>query len=256
MNLNFKSYGEGFPLIILHGLLGSLDNWNSIARHFSKHFKVYAIDQRNHGKSPHSENFSYSILVDDLKDFFEQHQIERAHILGHSMGGKVAMQFAMQYPEMVSKLIIADVAPVYYGDKHSHIFKAILAIALYQAESREEVETLLRKNLKNEDEATIQFIMKGLYRDEQNKFEWRFNAPVLWKKYQQISDAVCGEPFLGKTLFIKGQNSNYINAENYSEIMRLFPKNELEEIENSGHWVHAANPKRFTEIVDSFLAKP
>lgn len=255
MNLNFKSYGEGFPLVILHGLLGSLDNWNSIARQLSKHFTVFAIDQRNHGKSPHSEDFSYQILVNDLKDFFAQHRIEKAHILGHSMGGKVAMKFAMQYPEMVEKLIIADVAPVYYEDRHSQIFKAILSVDLSKAESREEVENHIRKNLKNEDAATIQFILKGLYRDEENKFEWRFNAPVLWKKYQAISDEVSGTPFLGKSLFIKGQKSNYISAESYAEIMRLFPNNELEEIENAGHWVHAANPNRFIEIVENFLAK-
>lgn len=253
MTLNYKTFGEGFPLVILHGLLGSLDNWLSIAKQFSAHFSVYVIDFRNHGKSPHSSEFSYKILVDDLCVFFQQHSIVKAHLLGHSMGGKAAMEFAMLHPEKVERLVVADVAPVQYEDRHSHIFKALLAINLREVKSRETVEMQLRNNLKQEDESTIQFLMKGLYRNEENNFAWRFNVEALWQAYQNVADGVGGHPFLGKTLFIKGQKSNYINAENYAVIQELFPNNELEEIAGAGHWVHADAPKEFTEKVLQFL---
>jgi pimeloyl-ACP methyl ester carboxylesterase len=253
MTLNYKTFGEGFPLVILHGLLGSLDNWLSIAKQFSAHFSVYVVDLRNHGKSPHSSDFSYQILVDDLCDFFEQHSIHKAHVIGHSMGGKAAMEFAMLHPAKVEKLVVADVAPVQYEDRHSHIFKALLAINLHEAKSRETVEMQLRNNLNQEDESTIQFLMKGLYRNEENNFAWRFNVEALWQAYQNVADGVGGTPFWGKTLFLKGQKSNYINAENYAVIQELFPNNELEEIAGAGHWVHADAPKQFTEKVLQFL---
>lgn len=253
MMLNYKTFGEGFPLVILHGLLGSLDNWLSIARHFSIHFCVYIVDLRNHGKSPHSTDFSYQIMVDDLCEFFEQHSIKKAHLLGHSMGGKVAMKFAMQHPVKVEKLVVADVAPVQYEDRHSHIFKALLAINLSETKTREAVEMQLRSHLAHEDESTIQFLMKGLYRNGENNFAWRFNVVALCDAYQMIADGVGGEPFSGKTLFIKGQQSNYINAENYSEIQQFFPNNTLEEIAGAGHWVHADAPKEFSEKVLHFL---
>lgn len=255
MNLNFKTYGEGFPFVVLHGLFGSLDNWNSIARYFSKDFKVFTIDLRNHGRSPHTEVFSYEIMINDLYEFFEQNSIEKAHVLGHSMGGKVAMKFAMQFPERVEKLILADIAPVRFEDKHSHIFKALLDIDLSKITKREEAEAHLRNKLSHEGEAVIQFLMKGLYRNDENGFSWRYNVPVLWKTYQAISDEIDGKPFLGKSLFIKGQKSNYINAESFAVINELFPNNELEEIENSGHWIHAENPKKFIAIVEHFLKK-
>lgn len=255
MVLNYKTFGSGFPLIILHGLMGSLDNWQSIARHFSERYQVYVIDQRNHGRSPHSAEMSYDLMVGDLLEFMQVHDIERAHLLGHSMGGKVVMEFALRYPGKVDKLIVVDVAPVEYEDRHSQVFKALFAVDLATLQSRQQAEATLRQYL-GSDESTVQFLMKGLYRDDDNKFQWRFNVPVLYDAYYAISDEVkADKPFEGPALFVKGQKSNYIDASNYSEIIDLFPNNELAEIPGAGHWVHADNPQAFMDVVDAFLQK-
>lgn len=256
MNLNYKTFGEGFPLIILHGLLGSLDNWQSLAKKFSSHFKVYIIDQRNHGKSPHSADFNYTLLAQDLLDFFKEHNIANAHIIGHSMGGKTAMKFALTHPEKVSKLIVVDIAPSGYADGHTHIFKALLDANVAHAQTREQVELFLRDNLK-EDESTIQFLMKGLTRPvtSASDFEWKFNIESLIANYKFISGAVeSDKPFEGPTLFIKGEKSNYINASNYQSINSLFPANELSEVKGAGHWVHAEKPDEFAVEVMKFLS--
>ena len=253
MNLNYKSFGTGFPLIILHGLLGSLDNWQTIAKHFSIHFTVYVIDQRNHGRSPHTAEFSYKLLVDDLLEFMQQHDIAKANIIGHSMGGKVAMRLALEHPDKVDKLIVVDVAPVEYEDRHSQVFKALSAVDLASLESRQQAEGILRQYL-GTDESTVQFLMKGLYRDDDNKFQWRFNVQSLYDAYQDISSGITADkPFEGEVLFIKGEKSDYINASNFSEIIDLFPHNQLAEIADAGHWVHADNPTAFIQEVDKFL---
>jgi esterase len=254
MNLNYKSIGSGFPLIILHGLLGSLDNWQSIAKQISEHFQVFIIDQRNHGRSPHSDEFSYEILVNDVLEFMQQQGIGRAHFIGHSMGGKVAMKLALEHPEKVAKLIVVDVAPVEYEDNHSREFKALLEVDLKTLENRQEAEAILRNHL-GSDESTIQFLMKGLYRDDDNKFQWRFNVQSLYDAYNEISSGITSDkPFEGETLFIKGEKSDYINASNFSEIIDLFPHNQLVEIAGAGHWVHADRPTEFINAVEKFLA--
>lgn len=254
MTLNYKSFGSGYSLIILHGLLGSLDNWQSIAKHFSMHYRVYVVDLRNHGRSPHSKEFSYELLVSDILEFMKEHNIDKAHFIGHSMGGKTVMKLALEYPECVDKLVVADVAPVEYEDRHSAVFKALFAVNLDQLESRQQAEEILRQYL-GTDESTIQFLMKGLYRDDDNKFQWRFNVQSLYDAYDEISSGITSsKPFEGDTLFIKGEKSDYINAANFSEIVDLFPNNQLAEISGAGHWVHADNPKGFIEVVDKFLA--
>lgn len=255
MQLNFKTFGQGFPVIILHGLFGSLDNWQTIAKKLAEKFQVYIIDQRNHGKSPHTDEFNYELLSNDLLEFFQQNEIDKAHLIGHSMGGKAVMQFALEHSEKVEKLIVVDVAPVAYEDRHSDVFNALFAADVKTASTREEVEKLLRKKLDN-DETTVQFLMKGLSRDESGKhFEWKFNLDSLYKHYPEISGAVgSSTPFTGKTLFIKGEKSPYINSENYTAINGLFPDNELAEIKGAGHWVHAEKPHEFIEEVLRFLS--
>lgn len=257
VTLNYKEFGSGFPLIILHGLFGSLDNWQTIAKKLAEQFHVFIVDQRNHGKSPHTAEFSYDLLVDDLAEFMQQHGITKAHLLGHSMGGKTVMAFALKHPELVEKLIVVDIAPTAYGDQHSNVFNAIFAADAGNKATREEVQETLRQKLDN-DETTVQFLMKGLTRKEDgNGFTWKFNVQSLFDNYTTVSgDVVPGKPFMGKALFIKGGRSNYINAGNYGEIEALFPKNELTEIKDAGHWVHAEKAAEFTEAVSIFLSQP
>ncbi len=256
MVLNYKVFGEGFPIIILHGLLGSLDNWQTIGKHVSENgLLVFIVDQRNHGRSPHSDQFNYDLLSNDLFDFFEQHQIKKAHLLGHSMGGKVAMNFALKHADKVEKMIVVDISPADYDDKHNDVFTALFAADVSKAKSREAVETTLRQLLKY-DETTVQFLLKSITRTEAQDtgFRWRFNLDSLSKNYSQISAAITSAtPFPGKTLFIKGEKSNYINSENYTSIDELFPYNQLSEIMNAGHWVHAEKPNEFLAEVLQFL---
>lgn len=255
MQLNYKTFGEGFPVIILHGLLGSLDNWQTIAKHLSDvPFQTFIVDQRNHGRSPHSDEFNYELLADDLLEFFEQHQIKKAHLIGHSMGGKTVMKFALAHPERVEKLIVVDIAPVVYDDSNTEVFDALYAADVVHAGSREEVEKMLRDKL-HDNETVVQFLLKGLGRDETGKhFEWRFNLDSLSKHFNRISDAdYTGKPFAGEVLFIKGEKSSYINPDNYPAITKLFPNHQLSEIKGAAHWVHAEKPKEFLEEVIRFL---
>jgi pimeloyl-ACP methyl ester carboxylesterase len=212
MQLNYKVFGSGEPLIILHGLLGSLDNWQTIAKELGENFTVFTIDQRNHGRSPHSEEFDYNLLVHDLLNFMYENHIFNAHILGHSMGGKVAMQFALEHSDMVNKLIVADIAPVNYPPGHDIIFEALLAVNLAKMNSRKEVEEIIESYIKNF--GVRQFLMKGLTRNSDNTFSWKFNLSSLWSNYNKILNTAETESiFEGETLFIKGENSKYILVE-------------------------------------------
>jgi len=258
MELNFKEFGTGFPIIILHGLLGSLDNWQTIAKRLAElpgtPFKTYIIDQRNHSKSPHSDEFSYDLLAADIFDFFKRHSISKAHIIGHSMGGKAAMKFALEHSDMVEKLIVVDIAPTVAEDHHTQIFEALLAADVTNATRREDVEAVLSKRL-GDDKTTIQFLMKGLQRDAQDMhLEWKFNLDSLSRHYEEIREGITSaKPFLGPALFVKGAKSDYINASNYSDIMDLFPNNQLVEIAGAGHWVQAEKPTEFMEEACKFL---
>lgn len=253
MILNYKVFGDGFPLVILHGLLGSLDNWQTIAKKLSEHYRVYIVDQRNHGKSPHSADFNYDLLAGDLREFYETHHISRAHLIGHSMGGKTVMQFALNYPELVAGLIVVDITPSLYRDQHQQVFQALFNAKAEKAHEREEVADSLRNTLK--DETTVQFLMKGLVRDDIGKhFSWKFNLLSLYDNYGEISRSLnVLNPYSGPVLFIKGEKSNYINTVNYAELATLFPNHQLTEIKGSGHWVHADKPMEFTVEVERFL---
>ena len=254
MQLNFKKFGNGFPLVILHGLMGSLDNWQTLAKQLGEDFEVYCIDQRNHGRSPHSDEFDYTLLVQDLVDFLHEQKIEKCHLLGHSMGGKTAMHLALEHSELVQKIIIVDIAPTAYEDRHRKVFKALNNVDLATLTDRATAENKLKEYIA--DNATIQFLLKNLYRDDANHFQWRFNLKALENAYDKISDGIhTHATFTNETLFIKGGNSDYINAGNYSEIMDLFPNNELAEIQQAGHWVHAEQPAQFIAIVKNFLLK-
>jgi esterase len=258
MKLFFRKSGEGFPLIIIHGLFGMSDNWATLARAYAADgFTVYLPDLRNHGQSPHSDEFSMSLMADDLLELFEAESIQKAFVVGHSLGGKVAMQFACLYPEKVSKLVVSDIAPRYYPPHHDDVLEGIHAVDLSTIKSRSEAEQQMATVIK--DEGTRQFLLKNLFwkegaDQEEKKLAWRFNLSVLEKKHATTGDAL-PENLLynGPVLFIRGERSNYITAEDTSLIKKHFPKAEILTVPSAGHWVHADNPKDFSEVLLKFL---
>ncbi len=253
IELNYKEFGQGNPVIILHGLFGTLDNWQTIGRQLGEKYNVYILDQRNHGRSPHTDEFSYPILADDLQYFMESHWIYKAHIMGHSMGGKTAMQFAMQYPDMVDKLIILDIAPKDYKGGHEVILETLQTIDLTKIQDRKDAEAFMQQRIP--EFGTRQFLLKNLTRDEKTgEFTWKMNLSVLQREYDTILANVENGIYEGDTLFVRGQKSDYILDAEIPMIKAKFPNMHLETIENAGHWVHAEQPKQLLEIVQQYLA--
>jgi esterase len=252
--LNNKTFGQGDPLIILHGLFGTLDNWQTLGRQISEQYMVYLIDQRNHGRSPHTDAMDYEMMANDLHYFLEDNWIFRANILGHSMGGKTAMQFALQYPDMVNKLIIVDIAPKEYVGGHQPIFDALFSLDLNNIEARKEADLQLQQQVK--DYGVRQFLLKNLARDKASGgFRWKMNLPVIYKHYQDIlAPPELISPFEGKVLFIRGGRSGYIADEDFMEIYYWFPNARIETIPKAGHWVHAEAPNLLLNMVMDFLA--
>ena len=256
IDLNYKEFGLGEQVIILHGLFGTLDNWQTIAKKLSDHFTVFILDLRNHGRSPQTDDdFNYQVLADDLAEFMQDHWIYEARIVGHSMGGKVAMEFALNHPDSVKKLVVIDIAPKDYRSGHDDIFDALIDIDLSTLTDRKEAETYLMNVLNNEVE-TVQFLLKNLSRQTESEgggYEWKMNLPVLHRDYKNILKAPDGEPFLKPTLFIRGGNSHYIKEEDKAVINEFFPKAEIRTIDGAGHWVHAEKPKELMEMLMWFL---
>ena len=253
MQLNYKSFGSGPPLIILHGLFGTLDNWQTMAKRLATDYTVFIIDQRNHGKSPHSPHISYPLMSEDLRQFMEDHWLFEAHIMGHSMGGKTAMQFALDNPDMVSKLIVVDIAPKEYKGNHELIFEALMTIPIETLESRAEALHIMQAKL-GDMPGVIQFLLKNLRRKKSGGYEWKMNLPVIHQDYKQILAAVRGEePFDKEALFVKGGRSDYIHNEDIEDIRRLFPKAILKTIAGVGHWVHVQATDELYRMVTNFL---
>ena len=256
MQLNFKKVGEGNPLIILHGLFGSLDNWMSIAKELGKDFEVYIVDARNHGQSPHDEVFNYPAMVEDLVEFITTNIIHENKplpiILGHSMGGKTAMQFAVDYPHLVSKLIIVDIAPKAYPIHHDLIIKSLKSLDFNVIKTRKEADDHLAQYIF--DLPTRQFLLKNLYWAAQGQLAFRFNLEVISKNIDEVGAEIkFTSPFYQQTMFIRGDQSNYILDTDFEPILSIFPNAQLKTIENSGHWVHAEQPLAFLKVVKAFL---
>ena len=252
MELYYERYGQGHPLIILHGLFGSLENWRTLSKAFAQSFAVFALDQRNHGRSPHSEIFNYQAMTEDVREFIQRHELTTAHILGHSMGGKVAMQFAVTYPDMVNKLVIVDIAPKVYPPGHDDVFAGLYALNLATLRNRQEAEAGLTPHLP--DLSLRQFLLKNLEREDSGSFRWRINLDGIHRNYHEMlkTFAVNGQ-FLKPALFIRGANSGYIHDNDLVTIREIFPAAQLTTTPNSGHWVHAEAPQEFTRIVSGFL---
>lgn len=255
MKLHFRELGTGSPLIILHGLFGFLDNWQTLAKYLSKQYKIYLVDLRNHGRSPHSPEFNHSVMAQDLFQFIQDHHIHNPAIMGHSLGGKVAMHFALKHPELLSRLIIVDIAPKSYPVHHQEIINALKAINPATIKSRSEVDDILAQYIPEEDVRL--FLAKNLYRQEDNSFAWRMNIPAIEEHIAEVGNETISEtPFLKPTLFIKGSRSGYIKPEKDTALIeKLFPAARIETIENAGHWVHAEAPEQFYNLVVDFLAK-
>ncbi len=248
-----KIEGHGRPLLILHGFLGMSDNWKTLAAQYATlGFQVHVLDLRNHGRSFHSEEFNYDVMAQDIYDYCEAHQLETIDLIGHSMGGKVAMLFATKHPEKAKKLVVADIGPKYYSPHHQTILEGLNAIDFSQKPSRNEVEATLK--LYVSDFGTRQFLMKNLYWQTPEQLAFRFNLAVFNKQINQIGTALPEDAVFNKpTLFIRGGNSNYIKDTDFDAIKKHFPLAVLETIPNVGHWLHAENPVLFFEITKTFL---
>ncbi len=249
MKLFFQSYGKGSPLIILHGLFGSSDNWHTLAKKFGKHFHVYAIDQRNHGRSPHDGIHTYRAMADDLADFFKEHAIPRAYLLGHSMGGKTAMQFALDHSSLVSRLLVVDIAPKAYPARHDHIFDGLFSLDVTKHHSRSDVEQALAGDIPNS--AVRQFLLKNLKRTDEG-FAWKINLEALRRQYDAMSAAISGQVFPSPVLFIRGARSDYVLDSDVPGMRELFPHSLVRNID-AGHWIHAEAPEEFYRIALDFL---
>ncbi len=252
MQLNYKRVGEGDPLIILHGLFGSLDNWMSLAKKLGEQFDVFIVDERNHGQSPHSNEFNYDVMADDLYEFLMEHHIVDPIILGHSMGGKTAMQFAMNYPDKLSKLIVADIAPKTYPVHHRQIIDGMLSLDFNTIKSRKSADSQLSKHI--EEPAIRQFLLKNLYWIEKEKLAWRFNLPIINNNIEIIGKSLENISIFDKpSLFVRGDISNYILESDYPEIKSIFTNSKIKTLKNTGHWVHAENPNDFLALLLEFL---
>lgn len=253
MKLFFREYGQGKPLIILHGLFGSSDNWLTQAKLFADSFKVYTVDLRNHGLSPHSDLFDYPSMVSDLEEFVDDHNIIAPVFIGHSMGGKTAMNFAVAHPGKIDKLIVVDISPRAYDLEHYTILDGLNAIPLETITSRNEADEILSQYVSESD--VRQFLLKNLQRKPAGGFSWKINLPVLTRKLSNIGlDLQVEGTFTKPTLFIRGARSNYVLDSDWSRISTLFPEAMLETMD-TGHWVQAEKPKEFVDLVIQWLGR-
>ncbi len=264
MKLFCRRYGEGPPLIILHGLYGSSDNWITIAKKISSHFTVYLPDLRNHGQSPHNPEHDYESMSNDIFELVLDYGFRSFFIAGHSMGGKTAISFALKWPEMIKGLVVIDISP--FTDnisfsaaqkKHEHILKSILETDISKARTRKEVEDIFSVRIPSELERIA--VMKNVHRGNNTSFTWKLNAGVLLKSLDIILEGINRDIIDNMTvtgfpvLFLKGEKSEYLNEDDYSDILRLFPAAEFRVIKNAGHWIHTDNPVAVTEALISLI---
>lgn len=251
--LHSRIQGEGKPLLIIHGFLGMSDNWKSFGSLYaSEGFQVHMLDLRNHGKSFHSDEFNYKAMSNDILEYCQHYNLSNVTIIGHSMGGKVAMLFATTYPEMVEQLIVADIGPKYYAPHHDDILAGLNAVDFSAKPDRTAVEEILYPFIP--DYGTRQFLMKNLYWVEPGQLAFRFNLPVFNAQIETIGEALPAANHFDKpTLFIRGGNSKYVLDADLPQIKKHFPNAELITIPNVGHWLHAENPKLFFEETIKFI---
>ncbi len=254
MKLHYRRTGEGQPLVILHGVFGSSDNWQTLGRKLSEHFAVYLVDLRNHGHSPHSDTFDIPSMAGDVHELFQDEELENVILVGHSMGGKVAMHFALDHPEFLERLMVVDIAPKQYPMRHQAILDAMTSVDLETLSSRKEVDKALEESIP--ETAIRQFLLKNLYRPKKDRFGWRVNLPVLKEQFSNINAPLATHhPAELPVLFLRGGRSDYVSEEDLPAIHELFPNASLETIEASGHWIHAETPNEFMDHLLSFAGK-
>lgn len=267
MKLFYRKYGDGPPLIIIHGLYGASDNWVTVGKELASEFEVYILDQRNHGRSNHSVEHNYDLMKDDLLEFMDDQSIEKAVILGHSMGGKTAMYFALKFPDKISSLIIVDIAPKSYSNvesnhiktiNHNQIVNAMLSVDFRKIKTREDADRDLEKIIKSV--RVRQFLLKNLHRNKDNTFNWSLNLKAINENLNAILEGIDEKEMLdGKEvigfpiLFIRGSLSNYILDDDIPTIRSIFPYADIQTIENTGHWVHAEKPKELAQKIKKFV---
>jgi pimeloyl-ACP methyl ester carboxylesterase len=251
--IHSKIEGKGMPLVILHGFLGMSDNWKSLGTLYANEgYEVHMLDLRNHGKSFHADEFNLNVMSSDVLKYCQYHNLSSVSIIGHSMGGKVVMLFASTYPELVKKLIVADIGPKYYPPHHQDILAALNAVDFSTQPDRANVEEVLSRFIS--DFGTRQFLMKNLYWIQPGQLAFRFNLSVFNKNIERVGEELAeGHYFDKPTLFIRGGLSNYILDSDMPSIKKFFPASELVTIPKVGHWLHAENPKLFFQFTSQFL---
>lgn len=253
MDLNYKSFGQGPPLVILHGLFGTLDNWQTLGKRWAEDFTVFLVDQRDHGRSPHTEGIDYPSMARDLHRFLEHNWVHETYVLGHSMGGKTAMQLALEFPDLVKKLVVVDIAPKSYEGGHDLIFEALQELDLTTIGDRKEADEQLATRIP--EFGVRQFLLKNLTRQKSGGYSWKMNLPVIVASYEAILSTVesNGEAYPHPSLFVRGSKSDYIADSDLESIHHLFPAARLETVPDAGHWVHAEQPDELYRLVTSFL---
>jgi pimeloyl-ACP methyl ester carboxylesterase len=252
MQLHHTQLGSGEPLLVLHGLLGSHQNLLPACRKFAEHFHVFALDQRNHGHSPHHDEMSYELMAADVVRFMDAHKLASAHLLGHSMGGKTAMHLALHHPNRVNKLVVVDMSPRAYGPRFARLLHALRELRPERFKSRADADAALAASVP--EESLRQFLLKNLAPGEQGGYRWRIHLESIAANYDHLRSAIHSAiPFTGDTLFLLGGNSDYVGAADRAEIHRLFPAAQFASIAGAGHWVHAEKPAEFAEAVLEFL---
>ena len=251
MKLWSQVIGKGPDLIIMHGLFGMSDNWQSLAKKWAGDFRVHLLDMRNHGRSPQSDEFSYELMTDDLLEYLAANNLVRVNILGHSMGGKVAMLFSVFHPEKVDRLIIADIGPKAYRPHHQEVLEALEGLDLNTLKSRKEATEAFGPKL---ELGVQQFLLKNLYWETKEKLAWRFNLPIIAGEIVKVGESLAPNAFFdGPVLFLKGGDSWYIKQKDFDQIYAHFPQAEIETIAGAGHWLHAQKPQEVYKLVTKFL---
>jgi len=250
--IHSRIIGEGLPLLIVHGYFGMGDNWKSLGLKFSNTYEVHLIDQRNHGRSFHSDEFDYELLVEDLYNYIQDHQLQEVFLIGHSMGGKTAMLFSVKHPEMIKKLIIVDISPKEYKPHHDEILKGLNSIDFSIQNTRKLVDEKLAEMIPIV--GVRQFLLKNVYWREKGQLDFRFNLQSLTENNSEVGEGLPSfTTFEKPTLFLKGENSNYISLDGDPLIRAHFPNSQISVIKNAGHWLHAENPTDFYHEVSTFL---